>query len=258
MSWVEILDNDIYYVEAGAGTPMIFLHGMSSCAEAWWQQFEFFAQNHRVIAYDSVNHGHSSNSPRDAEETDRTDELAAFLDALEIEQPILAGNSMGGATILRWAARHPGNAAALVVSGMGVAEPGTVALRTVQPLAQDTLFLPIGESLTQRLRDERPRMYERYLRIRSTATRLEYMRHPRPRNKATVEETARIAETIVAVTSPMLVIVGALDPFVPSARRLHGLVTHSRYAEIADSPHNVYYETAREWNAAVSDFLQRT
>ncbi len=128
MSWIEILDNDIYYVEAGEGPSMVFLHGMSSCAEAWWQQFEHFAQNFRVIAYDSVNHGHSSNSPRDAEETDRTDELEAFLDALEIEQPILAGNSMGGATILRWAARHPGDATALVVSGMGVAKPGAPEL----------------------------------------------------------------------------------------------------------------------------------
>ena len=56
MSWIEILDNDIYYVEVGAGPPLVFLHGMSSCAEAWWQQFDHFAKNYRVIAYDSVNH----------------------------------------------------------------------------------------------------------------------------------------------------------------------------------------------------------
>lgn len=255
MSWIEILDNDIYYVEAGAGPSMVFLHGMSSCAEAWWQQFEHFAQNFRVIAYDSVNHGHSSNSPREVEETDRTDELEAFLDALEIGRPILAGNSMGAATILRWAARHPGDATALVVSGMGVAEPGAPAFRTIKPLDRDTLFLPIGNSLTQRLRDERPRMYERYLRIRSTATRLEYMRHPRSRNSRTIEETNNIAETIGAVTSPMLVIVGALDPLVANAQRLHGLVEHSNYAEIPESPHNVYYETARQWNEVVSEFL---
>ena len=256
MSWIEILDNDIYYVEAGDGPPMVFLHGMSSCAEAWWQQFEHFSQSYRVIAYDSVNHGHSSNSPRDEEETDRTDELEAFLDALEIERPILAGNSMGGATILRWAARHPENATALVISGMGVAEPGAPAFRTIKPLDADTLFLPIGESLTQRLRDERPRMFERYLRIRSTATRLEYMRHPRSRNSRTIEETNHIAETIGAVSSAMLVIVGALDPLVPNAQRLHGLVGHSNYAEIPKSPHNVYYETAQEWNEVVSDFLR--
>jgi len=254
MAWVEVLGNDLYYVEAGSGEPLVFLHGMSSCGEAWWQQFEHFAAHYRVIAYDSVNHGHSSNSPRGEAETDRTDELEAVLDALRIERPILAGNSMGGATIMRWAARHPASARALIVSGMGVLEP-PAGYRAITPLDPDTLFLPIGESLTDRLRTERPRMYERYLRIRSTATRLEYMRHPRERNPKTIEETGRIAETITEVTSPLLVIVGALDPLVAAARRLHGLVPHSKYVEIPESPHNVYYETAAEWNAAVAGFL---
>ncbi|MCH8142939.1 MAG: hypothetical protein IH908_15220 [Proteobacteria bacterium] len=46
-----------------------------------------------------------------------------------------------------------------------------------------------------------------------------------------------------------------LDPLVPNAQRLHGLVEHSNYAEIPESPHNVYYETARQWNEVVSEFL---
>lgn len=257
MPWVEVLGNDLYYVEAGSGQPLVFLHGMSSCGEAWWQQFEHFADRYRAIAYDSVNHGHSSNSPRDEPETDRTDELEAVLASLGIERPILAGNSMGGATIMRWAARHPGSARALIVSGMGVMDSGR-SLRSVSPIDQDTLFLPIGDSLTDRLRTQRPRMYERYLRIRSTATRLEYMRFPRERSSKTVAETGRIAETIRGVTSPLLVIVGALDPLVPAAQRLHDLVGHSRYVEIPESPHNVYYETATEWNAAVDSFLTET
>jgi pimeloyl-ACP methyl ester carboxylesterase len=255
MAWIEVLGNDIYYVEAGEGQPFVFLHGMSSCGEAWWQQFEHFSRRYRVVAYDSVNHGHSSNSPRDEPETDRTDELEAMLDALDVRQPILAGNSMGGATILRWAARHPDDAKALVVSGMGVRADGQRAFRTIDPIDPETLFLPIGDSLTDRLRQERPRMVERYLRIRSTATRLEYMRHPRERNPKTLEETAALPEAIQAVTSPMLVIVGALDALVPAAKHLHELVPHSRYVEIPRSPHNVYWETAREWNEAVEGFL---
>ena len=35
MAWLEILGNDIYYGEAGSGQPLVFLHGMSSCGEAW-------------------------------------------------------------------------------------------------------------------------------------------------------------------------------------------------------------------------------
>lgn len=255
MAWVEILGQDIYYVEAGEGQPMVFLHGMSSCSEAWWQQFEHFAGKYHVYAYDSVNHGHSSNSPRDEDEPDRTDELEAFLAALDIDRPILAGNSMGGATILRWAARHPGDAKALVISGMGVAESGQARYRDITPLDHEVLFLPIGDSLTQKLREERPRMYERYLRIRSTATRLEYMRHPRRRNPKTMMETGAIFDTIAKVSSPMLVIVGSLDALVPNAKRLHQQVRQSRYVEIEGAPHNVYWEAAAAWNTAVEQFL---
>src|SRR5437660_2268076 len=107
MPWIEVGDTDISYVDEGEGQPLVLLHGMSSCAEAWFQQIEAFRDRYRVIAYDSVNHGHSSNSGRDEPEPDRADELEAFLAALGISRPILAGNSMGALTILRWASRHP-------------------------------------------------------------------------------------------------------------------------------------------------------
>lgn len=258
MAWIEVGGQDIYYVETGekgSGHPFVFLHGMSSCGEAWWQQFDAFGDRFHTIAYDSVNHGHSSNSPRDEDEPDRTDELEAFLAAMGIEHPILAGNSMGGATITRWAARHPADAAALIVSGSGVAGGAATPRRTLNPLDPDTLFLPIGDSLTDRFKQTQPRMYERYLRIRSTATRLEYMRNPRPRNPKTLEESATLAERVGNITSPLLVVVGSLDRAVPNAERLHQLVPGSRYALIEGAPHNVYYEAAQPYNEAVSAFL---
>jgi pimeloyl-ACP methyl ester carboxylesterase len=255
MPWIDVNGQDIYYVEKGSGQPFVFLHGMSSCGEAWWQQFDAFGERFHVIAYDSVNHGHSSNSPRGEVEPDRTDELESFLAALGLERPILAGNSMGGATITRWAARHPGDAAALIVSGSGVAGGGATPRRSLQPLDSDTLFLPIGDSLTEGFKKNHPRMYERYLRIRSTATRLEYMRNPRPRNPKTIAEGESLAERVGAITSPLLVVVGSLDRAVPNAERLHKLVPGSRYALIEGAPHNVYYEAAEPYNEAVAAFL---
>ena len=257
MPWIDLNDQDIYYVEAGDtdAQPMVFLHGMTSCGEAWWQQFEYFSSNYHVFAYDSVNHGHSNNSPRGEDEPDRTNELEAFLTAKHISKPILAGNSMGGATILRWAARHPAEARALIVSGMGVAAKGQSQFRDLKPLDNETIFLPTGNSLTEKLKQERPLMYERYLRIRSTATRLEFLRHPRARNPQTVAETAAIYDSIQGVESPMLVIIGSLDALIPNAKRLHELLPHSRYCEIEGAPHNVYWETADEWNTSVSEFI---
>jgi len=259
MPWIEVGGTDIYYVEEGAGQPLVFLHGMSSCGEAWFQQFAAFSDRYRVIAYDSVNHGHSSNSPRDEPEPDRADELEGFLAALGIERPILAGNSMGAGTLLRWAVRHPDDALALIPSGAGVRtarETDQMASRLRNPLDSETLFLPIGDSLTEGFAEREPRMYERYLRIRSTATRIEALRHPR---QGTAHDPGRgeLADVVGKISSPMLVVVGGVDRAVPAARRLHELVPHSSFVEIPDAPHNVYYEAAEPYNALVTEFLRQ-
>jgi pimeloyl-ACP methyl ester carboxylesterase len=256
MPWLDVDGTDIYYIEEGSGPPLVFLHGNSSCGEAWFQQFAHFRGRYRCIAYDSVNHGHSSNSPRDSEEPDRADELEGFLSALGISRPILAGNSMGGNTLLRWAARHPGEARALVPSGMGVPrDPAQAVPRHAQPLDRETLFLPTGDSLTDGFKTGQPRMYERYLRIRSTATRLEAMRHPRKPAQKTLDERANLAGRVAAITSPMLIVVGSLDPLRPMCDNLHELVPESRYLVIEGAPHNVYYEAAAAYNAELDGFL---
>jgi pimeloyl-ACP methyl ester carboxylesterase len=258
MPWIEIGGTDIYYQEDGdrSAQPMVFLHGNSSCGEAWWQQFGHFRDRFHVFAYDSVNHGHSSNSPRDEVEPDRADELQGFLEAMDIDRPVLAGNSMGGNTIVRWAAKHPGAAAALVPSGSGI--PPTAPANPPaepQPLDSDTLFLPIGDSLTDGFKSAQPRMHERYLRIRSTATRLEALRYPR-RRTTPMERDALIA-AVRLVTSPLLCVVGALDTAVPSSKHLSTLVSNAEFVEIAGAPHNVYYEAASAYNAALDDFFAR-
>jgi pimeloyl-ACP methyl ester carboxylesterase len=255
MPWTQVGPTDIYYQEAGEGQPLVFLHGMSSCAEAWFQQFEAFSPFFRVVAYDSVNHGHSANSPRDQPEPDRADELEGFLQALGLTRPIIAGNSMGALTALRWAVRHPDAAAALVPSGMGIGPfPGGLPRSAAEPLDEHTLFLPVGDSLTEGLRTRDPLLFERYLRIRSTATRIEALRHPRPRSM-TRPGREDLEQGVATIRSPMLVVVGELDRLAPNARALAATVPGARLHVVPDSPHNVYYETAADYNQVVSEFL---
>jgi pimeloyl-ACP methyl ester carboxylesterase len=141
---------------------------------------------------------------------------------------------------------------------MGVAPEGQSAMPSAaQPLDPETLFLPTGDALTERFKSEQPRMYERYLRIRSTATRLEAMGHPRRPGQRTADERTGMADRAGAITSPMLVVVGGLDRLVPWCERLHELVPQSEYEVIAGAPHNVYYEAAEAYNARLDTFLAK-
>jgi pimeloyl-ACP methyl ester carboxylesterase len=257
MSWVEVAGTDIHYVEAGSGVPLVFLHGFGSCAEAWHRQLDAFGGRFRVIAYDSVNHGHSSNSPVGEPEPDRADELEAFLDELGIDGPILAGNSMGALTLLRWATRHPARARALVPSGMGVGESQAAAAvrrNLFEPVGDDVLFLPGESGFTEGFPTERPREYERYMRLRSTATRIEAARRPR---EFTMRGPSRdeLADRVASIKSPMQIVVGERDFLRESAANLHRLVKHSRLAVVPGGPHNLYWEKPAEYDRIVGEFL---
>jgi pimeloyl-ACP methyl ester carboxylesterase len=255
MPWVQIGDTDLFYQERGSGQPLVFIHGNSSCSDAWFQQFEAFGDRYRVIAYDSVNHGRSSNSPRGEEEPDRADELQGFIETLTLERPVLAGTSMGGDTVQRWAARHPSDAAALIVSASGIAAPGTPA-PDAGPLDPAVLMLEPGWLLSADLGARDPRLLDRYARIRSTAVRLEALRHPRPRER-TMADRATLAERVQRITSPMLIVAGSADRSLPNCQRLHQLLPHSELRIVDGAPHEVYYEYAAAYNALVGEFLGR-
>lgn len=261
MPWVTLADGDLHYIEAGARDkpPVVFLHGFGSCAQAWGHQLEALSDRYRVLAYDSVNHGHSSNSPRGEPEPDRADELTGFLAALAIERPILVGNSMGALTLLRWAVRHPAAARALVPLGMGVsagAEDPAAQQRLramLTPIGSDVLFLEGSEGAFTAGFLSTPEC-ARYVRLRSTATRLEAARHPRAATMADPSR-AELADAVAGIRSPMQIIVGELDWLADDARRLHALVPHSRLAVVAGAPHNVYYETREGYQQVLEAFL---
>jgi pimeloyl-ACP methyl ester carboxylesterase len=49
MAWITAGGTDVHVVEAGAGQPLLFLHGFGSCAAAWHRQFEAFSGRCRVV-----------------------------------------------------------------------------------------------------------------------------------------------------------------------------------------------------------------
>jgi len=255
MPWVNVNGYDIRFVEQGSGQPMVFLHGNSSCSVAWERQFEEFAKDFRCIAYDSVNHGMSANSPRDEDEPDRADELEGFLSALGIERPILVGNSMGGNTALRYGARHPEAARALVISGAGVRSGEGAVPAAPKPLDLERLYIPFGASFTPEFQQQQPDQYERYFRIRSTATRIEALRHPRRPSAATAEERTTLIDRVKAIKSPMLILTGDLDFALDAARALRDVRPDAKYVQVPGAPHNAYFENPPEWNAPVRAFV---
>jgi pimeloyl-ACP methyl ester carboxylesterase len=109
---------DLYIDEAGAGVPVVLLHGLTATHRYVVMGSKALERSgHRVVAYDARGHGRSE--PAADPGAYGYDELAADLgrvmDERGIERAVLAGASMGAHTLLRFALEHPDRAAGLVV-----------------------------------------------------------------------------------------------------------------------------------------------
>jgi pimeloyl-ACP methyl ester carboxylesterase len=124
------------YLEAGAGPPLLLLHGHEQGATTWRWVIPALARTHRVLALSLPGHGESGPAADGhAPGADLAPFVAAFLSAVGVELPIdLVGHSAGGAIVLRLTLADPTRIRTLTLvdsAGLG---------REVHPLlAVDTL-----------------------------------------------------------------------------------------------------------------------
>jgi non-heme chloroperoxidase len=106
----------IHYKDWGEGPAVVFSHGWPLSSEAWEDQMFFLAaRGFRVIAHDRRGHGQSSQPWQGNDMDTYADDLAALLEALELEQATLVGHSTGGGEVVRYIGRHGSERVARIV-----------------------------------------------------------------------------------------------------------------------------------------------
>lgn len=126
----DIDGGQLHYEVAGAGRPVVFLHGGFLTHEMWDEQFALLAKTHRVVRYDARGHGQSSGATTDYRPYE---DLRQLLDFLDIDSATLVGNSLGGRISVDFALTYPERTAALLtvaggVSGMQIRDPVIIEL----------------------------------------------------------------------------------------------------------------------------------
>jgi len=169
----------IFYKDWGKGRPVVFSHGWPLCADAWDDQMMFLAERgYRAIAHDRRGHGRSSQTWDGNDMDTYADDLAALIEALDLNDAVLVGHSTGGGEVARYIGRHGGArvAKAVLVSAVPpqmlrtAANPGGLPMETFDAIragvAQDRsqyfkeLSVPFyganrsGAQVSQGLRDE--------------------------------------------------------------------------------------------------------
>jgi non-heme chloroperoxidase len=100
-------ETEIYYKEWGKGPVVTFSHGWPLSADAWDGQMLFLVQNgFRVVAHDRRGHGRSSQASSRNDMDGYADDLAAVIEALDLNDATLVGHSTGGGEVARYIGRH--------------------------------------------------------------------------------------------------------------------------------------------------------
>jgi pimeloyl-ACP methyl ester carboxylesterase len=103
--------------EAGAGDPVVLIHGFSFDMALWDPQFPALAGSYRTVRYDLRGFG-SSGLP--AARRGHIADLLALLDARGIDRAHLVGLSLGANIALAVAALHPGRVRGIVLASPGL------------------------------------------------------------------------------------------------------------------------------------------
>ena len=91
----------IHYESEGNGSPaLVFIHGWNCDRSYWSAQLPFFAATHQVVAIDLAGHGDSGINREEWSMVNFGADVAAVADALQLEDIILVGHSMGGPVAL--------------------------------------------------------------------------------------------------------------------------------------------------------------
>lgn len=148
----------MHYDRSGSGEPLVLVHGVGHNRNAWAHMVPILEQYFDVIAVDLPGHGDSA--PLDL--AGRTvpeafiDEFHLLFDALGLDRPHVAGNSLGGRIALEMAARgEVSTATALSPAGFwhGAAEMAYVksifasvslAARAAGPMGPVLMSTPLG------------------------------------------------------------------------------------------------------------------
>lgn len=148
----------LFYFEAGQpeSPPAVLVHGLGDEADTWRHILPRLAEHYRVAAFDLPGFGRSDPAPKGYSLLFFQDALLEFLDAIEMERPLVAGHSLGALIAHSTALRAPERFGRLALIAGGLA----VRRQKLDLLSLAFLVPGLGEFLYQRLSKDPQAAYQ--------------------------------------------------------------------------------------------------
>jgi len=267
MPYLKRTDTEIYYETHGDGPAFLFCSVTGLDHQAWkFHQIPEFSRDHQVIVFDYRGTGKSSKTAQKYSIKMFTDDAAALLDHLQVEQAIVCGHSMGGVVAQLLALDYPQKVKKLILASSGTAHPGArgIPLAMCRDMVRQGFEGYIREHTietgwTKTFAAEHPELIENFLRVRMSgiAPLENYLHFVLARQEH--DHTARLKEIRV----PTLVLVGddenhgaADNTHCAAAHHLAEGIPNSRLVVLKGEGHHYLATHPGAAHAAIREFLR--
>ena len=254
---------ELHYLQSGSGLPVVFLHGSGPGASAYSNFKQNFpalvAAGYRAVLPDLIGFGHSDKPAGIDYTLDLfSSTLVELLDALDLGDCVLVGNSLGGAVALRIAIDHPGRVRKLVLMAPGGIESRETYFN--MPGIQKMVSGFVGEGFD---RAGLRRILEllvfdpRHVTDELVEERFSVLK-TQPKDVLARMKIPDLTPELAKVRCPVLGFWGIDDQFVPYSgyEKILRACANSRFVMLASCGHWAMVEHAAEFNRYVLDFLR--
>ncbi|TXC69581.1 alpha/beta fold hydrolase [Sphingomonas ginsenosidivorax] len=125
--FIDVAGARIHYVDRGAGPAIVLMHGLGAQLRNFsYGVADALANTHRIILIDRPGSGYSQPSAEQPGILAQSAIIAALIDRLALDRPLLVGHSLAGAVALGVATHHPGSVGGLALLAPMTQPPGSI------------------------------------------------------------------------------------------------------------------------------------
>src|SRR5215204_2441428 len=220
MTATRINNIHMVYTDAGAGDPVVLIHGYPFNRSLWNEQVAALSSSYRVIAPDLRGFGETESSAGTVTMNRMAEDVALLLEHLEIPLAAFGGLSMGGYVALAFYKQFPSRVRALILADTRAQADTEEAKQTRHQQAEKALaegMAGIADAMLPKLLT--PETVSKHPEIVKRVRDMMLKQKPEGAAGALLGMAERDDQTelLAGITAPTLIVVGAEDAITPPA-----------------------------------------
>lgn len=253
MPYADSDGTSIYYERHGSGPAILFVHGSGGHHATWWQQVAALREEFTVVTVDLRGFGKSDSSMPEFDGQDFPGDVVAVLDAEQLTDVMVVGQSIGSVAALRAALQRPDRVSVAVLGHSlgGISHPELTELAAAD--RAEAVKLPvIDRLLTRDFQQQRAGLTFLFQQMGTfNVAKMADLRNL-DTDGPSLDDIRESGVKVAFLTGEKDAVLS-----VKTVTRAHELLPGSHLEIVPGAPHSMYWETPAQYSAAVAH-LRRT